>query len=211
MTVKITLLNRMRKFASVFIAVLPFLFFVFISRADAKSIFPFHPASLHKFIQQVKNGDAETIRGIYVHGVMAYAVEQQPDGDSKFVSEDPNVVTQFAMAEKAGSIGLLAHNTLAGSSFSNISYGNVIVLIYGNGATEFFIVDKISSYQALPYGQYRDLQTQKVIGVGELFDLTYKGDHQLILQTCIESDGDFSWGRLFIFAHPLKIAKNSTQ
>jgi hypothetical protein len=41
------------------------------------------------------------------------------------------------------------------------------------------------------------------VDIGGLFNMAYGGEHHLTLQTCIESQGDFAWGRLFIIAKPL--------
>jgi hypothetical protein len=38
---------------------------------------------------------------------------------------------------------------------------------------------------------------------GELFETAYAGNYHLTLQTCIENNGDVSWGRLFIIARPM--------
>jgi len=102
----------------------------------------------------------------------------------------------------------LAHNTLAGKFFFNIPQGSQIILVYGNGRTETFIVDQVLMYQALPYGQYRDLQTQEIVYIGALFNTAYSGEYHLTLQTCIESEGDYQWGRLFIIAKPLSDQRN---
>jgi hypothetical protein len=160
-------------------------------------------SKLETFIKSVRGKEAGTLRGVYIPNVLAYPIVQQPEGDSGFVSEQSATVTQFAMAKRTGNIGLLAHNTLAGKSFFNIIQGSQITLIYDNGRTETFVVDQILMYQVLPYGQYRNLQTQEIVYVGELFNKAYSGEYHLTLQTCIESEGNYQWGRLFIIAKPV--------
>jgi len=166
-----------------------------------------HLPSLNTFIESVKDGKAGVIRGVYIPNVMAYAVTQQPAGKPGFVSTEAAVTTQFSMAAEAGNIGLLAHNTLAGRSFSSIIHGDKIILIYGDGRAEDFMVETILLYQALdplsPYGQFKDLGTQKTLSTEELFNKVYRGEYHVTLQTCIENDGNISWGRLFVIAEPI--------
>lgn len=170
------------------------------------------PASipnLSTFIDTVKDGDPNTLRGIYVEGVLAFAVQQQPMGNPGFVSDAANVVTQFSIASEVGNIGLLAHNHLAGVEFPLIQLGDTIILVYGDGSTQGFIVDDIQQFQALsplsPYSNFRDLETEATLTAEQLFNQVYRGDFHLTLQTCIENEGSLSWGRLFILAHPAGI------
>ncbi len=89
---------------------------------------------------------------------------QQPYGYPGFVSTTENVTTQFSMASEVGNIGLLAHNHLAGISFSSIKTNDRVILVYGDGHMESFLVESIQQYQALsplsPYSQFKDLETQ---------------------------------------------------
>lgn len=170
------------------------------------------PASipnLSTFIDTVKDGDPNTLRGIYVEGVLAFAVQQQPMGNPGFVSDAADVVTQFSIASEVGNIGLLAHNHLAGVEFPLIQLGDTIILVYGDGSTQGFIVDDIQQFQALsplsPYSNFRDLETEATLTAEQLFNQVYRGDFHLTLQTCIENEGSLSWGRLFILAHPAGI------
>lgn len=170
------------------------------------------PASipnLSTFIDTVKDGDPNTLRGIYVEGVLAFAVQQQPMGNPGFVSDASDVVTQFSIASEVGNIGLLAHNHLAGVEFPLIQLGDTIILVYGDGSTQGFIVDDIQQFQALsplsPYSNFRDLETEATLTAEQLFNQVYRGDFHLTLQTCIENEGSLSWGRLFILAHPAGI------
>lgn len=165
--------------------------------------------NLFSFIESVKDGNPNTLRGIYVQNVMAFAIVQQPMGNPGYVSEDANVLTQFSIAAEVGNIGLLAHNHLAGADFSKIQAGDTIVLVYGDGSTQAFTVDDIQQFQALspfsPYSNFKDLETEDVISAEQLFAQVYRGDFHLTLQTCIENEGSLSWGRLFIIAHPAGI------
>ena len=55
-----------------------------------------------------------------------------------------------------------------------------------------------------PYSQFKDLETQTSLTAEELFNNVYRGDYHLTLQTCIENNGNSSWGRLFIVASPVE-------
>jgi hypothetical protein len=180
--------------------------FMLPSQAQAKDI-PNTLPNLNTFIETIKDGDASTLRGVYVPNVMAFTVEQQPSGYAGYVSTADAVVTQFSIATEVGNVGLLAHNTHAGAFFTNIQQGNLIVLVYGDGHTETFMAQSIQRYQALdplnPYSQFKDLETQTTLTAEELFNKVYRGDYHLTLQTCIENNGNASWGRLFIVATPV--------
>ncbi len=159
--------------------------------------------ALEEFITTVTNGNPQALRGVYVPQVMSLTIVQQPQGDSRFVSRKNSVATQFSMAAKVGNIGLLAHNDLAGRLFFAIQQNDLVILIYGNGRTETFIVDGVHKYQAVMRGTYIDMDTQNTLGTGELFDSMYRGDYHVTLQTCIEKNGNPDWGRLFIIARPV--------
>ena len=163
--------------------------------------------SLPNFIENVANGNPDTLRGIYVEGVMAYPIIQQPMGYPGYVSEEAATVTQFSIASEVGNIGLLAHNFLAGADFSLLEPGDTIILIYGDGHTQGFLVSEIQKYQALkplsPYSDFRDLESDSRLTAEQLFNQVYRGEFHLTLQTCIENEGNESWGRLFIIAVPI--------
>lgn len=158
------------------------------------------------FFESVQNGQKGVLRGVYVPGVLALPIVQQPVGNPGFVSLNNDEITQFSMAAEAGNIGLLAHNNLSGAIFVNLSKGQEVRLIYGDGAVEYFVIDQILQYQALqpysPNSDFRDLETNVTISAQELFRQVYRGERHVTLQTCIEANGLGSWGRLFIIARP---------
>jgi hypothetical protein len=47
------------------------------------------------FLEQVANGDPETITGVYVAGLLSLRVLQQPAEDVAFVSNEDGTATQF--------------------------------------------------------------------------------------------------------------------
>jgi len=158
------------------------------------------------FVESVQNGQAEVLRGVYVPGVLALPVVQQPIGHPGYVSSNEGEVTQFNMATEVGNVGLLAHNYLSGEEFTKLSPGQEVRLIYGNGKVEYFIVDQVLQYQALqpysPYSEFRNLETQTTITAEDLFRQVYRGSRHVTFQTCIEADGNSSWGRHFVIAKP---------
>jgi hypothetical protein len=193
-------------FASALICILVCVF-ALPTQVYAKDVPNALPA-LNTFIETVKDGDAAVIRGVYVSNVMALAVVQQPAGNPGYVSPEESVATQFSIATEMGNVGLLAHNTHAGSFFSNIKQGDLIILIYGDGHIEGFLAQRIQRYQALsplsPYSEFKDMETQTTSTAEELFNKVYRGNYHLTLQTCIENNGNSSWGRLFIVASPVE-------
>jgi len=158
------------------------------------------------FIEQIKNGEAGELGGIYIPEILAARVVQQPSGMDAFISPWENVMTQFGMAAKFGSTGLLAHNYLAGRNFARLTEGQKFFLVYGDGQTSMFRVSEILRFQALePYSTssaFVDLKNDSTLTTTELFMKVYGRPGQVVLQTCIEADGNASWGRLFVIAEP---------
>ena len=181
--------------------------FVLLLAHAAPALAKANVPNLEDFITSVNNGDANALRGVYVQGVLAYPIIQQPSSSAGFVSMESNVVTQFNMAAQAGNVGLLAHNYLAGKSFSTLAVGNIVTLVYGDGHIEQFEITQIYQYQALsplsPTSKFKDLNTKVIITAEELFNLVYRGDRHVTFQTCIEGAGESSWGRLFVIAEPV--------
>jgi hypothetical protein len=185
--------------------------FAFPVQVYAKDI-PNTIPSLNTFIETVADGNASALRGVYVSSVMALSIVQQPAGYPGYVSTAESVATQFGIAAEVGNVGLLAHDTHAGKFFSNIKQGDLIVLVYGDGHTESFMANSIQRYQALdplnPRSEFKDLETQTTYTAEQLFNNVYRGGYHVTLQTCIENNGNASWGRLFIVATPVADEKN---
>ena len=169
---------------------------------------------LEAFISQVKNGEPEELRGVYVPGVLAARVVQQPASRNNFVAFGQNVVTQFAQASRLGSTGLLAHNYLAGESFSLLEYGQGFHLIYGDGRVSTFMVTETLYYQALeptnPLSEFVSLDNGGMQTASEVFAEVYNRPGRVIFQTCIAAEESSSWGRLFVIAEPYYNTKHST-
>ena len=161
---------------------------------------------LDAFTRLVGNGQPDELRGVYIPGILAAPIVQQPDGRDDFVSPWQNYVTQFGMASQFGSTGLLAHNYLAGESFYHLRQGQEIHLVFGDGRIETFVVSEILRFQALDplsiSSSFMDLDTQGRLTYVDLFARVYNQPGQIVFQTCIEQDGNTSWGRLFVIAGP---------
>jgi hypothetical protein len=162
--------------------------------------------SLATFVEQVRTGTAARITGIYAAEVFAYPVVQQPAGQPGFVSSLADTLTQFGMASTYGSLGFLAHNTLAGSAFSEVELYQLITVVYGDGLTTIYQVMDIRRFEATlpssPYSSFVDLDTNKTLSAADLFTQTYGIRGTLVLQTCISKNGMDNWGRLFLIAVP---------
>lgn len=173
-----------------------------LGSTDGEAVLP----SFSEFSSSVQNGRADHVSGVYVPNHFALPIVQQPYGSPGFVSSYNDILTQFRMANQYGSVGLLAHNYLAGQEFFDLEVGNEVRLVHGDGKVEYFVVTEILEYQAMQpnsvYSSFRDLETEEVLSVEQMFKRVFFGDRHVTFQTCIEKDGNLSWGRLFIIAIP---------
>jgi len=165
------------------------------------------------FITTVTNGQADTVQGVYVPGVFAYRVVAQPASDPAYISTLDGAVTQFSMAARYHVIGLVAHNNLAGASFSNLALGQEVFIVYGDGHVATYQVNQIARFRALQPSKvdssFVDLSTNVTYFPGSIFKMFYQGDNHVTFQTCIAQDGNASWGRLFVTAVPVVSAYDS--
>jgi hypothetical protein len=165
-------------------------------------------SGLNEFVRSVANGDSNTVVGVYVPGILALPVIQQPRGNAGFVSREPGKVTQFDMASQYGTTGILAHNDLAGAQFSGIHLSQYAIVVYGDGHLVYYQIDEIQRYQALsPTSTFSEFVNQdgsnEQLSASKLFTRIYGPGDRLVFQTCIAANGDPSWGRLFIIGHPV--------
>ena len=158
------------------------------------------------FSKWVQNGEAETLRGVYVPNVLALPIIQQPANDSYYVSSRNGEATQFSIAAQYGNVGLLAHNNLSGKFFSQLAPGQEVRLVYGDGRVEYFVIKDILRFQALQpesiTSVFRNLDRDEILSAGKVFNRAYIGESRVVFQTCIEAEGNASWGRLFVVAVP---------
>jgi hypothetical protein len=164
--------------------------------------------SLEHFVRSVKNGHRNAVVGIYVPGVLAMPVGQQPKGNAGFVTREPRQATQFSLASQYGSVGILAHNDLAGTEFPNIEPDQYAIVIYGDGREDYYLIDDIQKYQALtPTSTFSDFinlnGSNEHLNAAQLFSRIYGVGGRLVFQTCLEAQGDASWGRMFIIGRPV--------
>lgn len=162
--------------------------------------------NFEEFLKSVQNSQSGVVRGVYVPGVLALPVIQQPAGNAGYVSETDGEITQFSLPSQFGNVGLLAHNNLSGRLFSLLAVGQEVRLVYGDGKVEYFVITELMKFQALeptsPYSSFRDLNSDEKLTAEKLFNKVYRGDRHMIFQTCIAGPGSLSWGRLFVIALP---------
>ncbi|HLE27668.1 MAG TPA: hypothetical protein VI793_06095 [Anaerolineales bacterium] len=156
------------------------------------------------FAASVADGQAGVVRGVYAADVLALRVEQQPADSPNYIDSDPEAATQFQTASFFGVTGLLAHNDLAGEKFFDLAEGQEVRIVYGDGATKRYSVTRIYRFQALdPYSpttSFVDLGTGATLTTLDVFSMVYMGEDHVTFQTCIEENGNPSWGRLFVIA-----------
>src|SRR5574341_335350 len=95
---------------------------------------------LETFVRHVSNGQPGVIRGVFVPGRFALSVIQQPENNATFVSNKRDLVTQFEKAARNGVTGLLAHNYLSGRLFYQLTSGQEVFVVYGDGAIQRYRV-----------------------------------------------------------------------
>jgi hypothetical protein len=154
----------------------------------------------------IANEGSSTISRIAVADVFDLPVVQQPSSNAGYISTRSNTLTQFGLASQYGSIGILAHNYLAGKYFSQLYSGTTITVTFGDGSTKNYTVSSVLSYQALsPESAYSSFvnvnDSSTTLSSTDLFMQTYGNNGALVLQTCIAKSGNSSWGRLFIIAY----------
>ena len=163
--------------------------------------------SLTDFVRQVSDGRKDLVRGIYVSGVMALRVVPQPQDDPGFISAEDGTATLFQSASVFGVTGLLAHNFLSGREFFRLKTGQTLSVIYGDGHIRHYKVSQIEDLQRLSFDDLRSNFLELSSGVektaNQLFADFYQGQPHLTLQTCIERDGEWTWGVRFIRAEPV--------
>jgi hypothetical protein len=192
---------------------LRFIVFTLLSLAIFSAAFaPFIPvtgtANSQAYTTQPAGNSATTATKVNAAGLFLYTVAQQPASQPGFVSTDADKVTQFSLATKYGSQGFLAHNYLAGASFSNLIVGSIITITYADGHSQSYQVQTIRQFQATSpnsaTSSFIDLVTGEKLSAKQLFLQTYGIKDNLVFQTCVAKDTELSWGRLFVIATPVK-------
>jgi len=135
-------------------------------------------------------------------GNTSYRVIEQPPENPAFVAETPDTLTHFGLAEKFGTIGLMAHNYLAGKTFLELKPGDPVDLVYEEARIDRYRITEVRKFQALvpnsPYSDFLDLQDGTRYSASELFREIYGQNNRLIFQTCLRKGNQSSWGRVFL-------------
>jgi hypothetical protein len=134
-------------------------------------------------------------------------VIQQPSENWSFVSEDPDVLTEFHSARRNGVTGLLAHNYLLGNEFYDIQIGQYVGVVYGDGTFQRYVVSDISQFEKLDRSSLTsdmvDLETGETLTSTQIFNRFYSGGDKVTFQTCLERNGKSNWGLTFVTAVPV--------
>lgn len=164
---------------------------------------------LQTFAAAVTNGDPAAVTGVYAEGIFALQVRQQPYDNYNYIADEDGTVTQYARPTQFGVTGLLAHNTLSGRLFFKLRNDNQLTLVFGDGRLVHYRIRELQNYQALsPYDTRSDFvdlnnPSAQLLSHTELYQRVYTSPATLVLQTCIEANGEPTWGRLFVIADPL--------
>jgi hypothetical protein len=152
------------------------------------------------------NSSSSQLARVSAGNLFDLPVVQQPSGNSGYVSTMSDTFTQFGMASNYGSIGVLAHNYLAGKYLNSLSVGDVITVTFTDGSIKDYTVSDVKIYQALSpesmYSNFVDVNnTSKVLSSSNMFLSTFGLKGALVLQTCVTKNGNSSWGRIFVIAY----------
>ncbi len=167
---------------------------------------PTESPELLNFSRRVVNGQPESLCGLYVAGILALRVVQQPADDPGYISSEDGTATEFQKADLCDAVGLLAHNTLAGRDFFKITEGQELILIYGDGRLKYFHVSEIADYQRLTLADLRSdflaLDSSRKQTADQVFAKFYQQANRLTLQTCLRRGDIADWGVRFVVADP---------
>lgn len=144
--------------------------------------------------------------GLYVPDEFAFPIVAQPEDQDLYVSTKRNLLTLFRAAQQNGVTGLLAHNFLAGALFYDLEIGQEVWVVESEQKQRAYKITRIEQFQKITGAQdevFIDLRTNDAMSTSEVFDRFYTGEPHLTLQTCLEGEGDPSWGLTFIVAVPL--------
>lgn len=166
-------------------------------------------SALDDFASSLKNQQAGRVVGVYVPAVLALRVAQQPTNNLAYVDTTRGYATQFGLAAQYGTTGFLAHNYLSGGLFFKLAVGEEVDVIYGDGIIDYYKIVSIRHFQALnptsPASNFVDLDAHNNLQISnaDLFNQIYNQGNQVVFQTCIDANGNSSWGRLFVIAKPI--------
>jgi hypothetical protein len=134
---------------------------------------------------------------LVVLGSVSYPVVQQTC--PVCVSSHDGVFTEFRMARDNGTVGLLAHDYLAGDSLFDLAIGDVIEVVFTDHSETFRLA---SVWRARALSSTKFQIGDEILKVDVVFIRAYGGPRHLTLQTC---DGD---DRVFFMAYPIKVREH---
>ena len=122
-----------------------------------------------------------------------------------WISADAQVVTQIAEYSAHGTVALAAHQGLAGASFDELTIGQELRVVYGDGRVSRYEISLIKQYQVLSpedpsQTTFTDLGTGTIYPWTDLYTMYFQDNNNLVLATCLPKDDNGSWGRTFITA-----------
>jgi hypothetical protein len=173
--------------------------------------------TLGDFVAIIKNGQAGQVVGVYVPDVLALKVAQQPVNSPTFVNGNIGYVTQFSLPTQYGTTGLLAHNYLSGALFFDLSIGQEVDIIYGDGYIHLYTISTVRHFRAVsptnPDSKFVEIDDNRgtEISSTDLFHQIYAKGDQVVFQTCINANNNVSWGRLFVIATPTSLRYDPVQ
>lgn len=144
---------------------------------------------------------------VSVEGGFSLPIIQQPPGKVTYVSNKPDIITQFNRPALNGVTALLAHNYRSGKEFYNLTIGQRITVTYNGMLERDYQVVSIDSFQKLNnasgYSNLIDLKTEAELTSTDVYNRFYWGAHRVTFQTCLEREGRLDWGLYFVVATPL--------
>jgi hypothetical protein len=129
----------------------------------------------------------------------SFVIKQSPNPDVGYVISDPEIITYWNYKYiSKNKIVLLAHNYGSGKYFLDLKDGDIVSVDQNN-----YIVNSIRKFWATrPNSIYSDFIEDETGITFTNHDLFYEiygsSKNELILQTCLEKNGNNKAGRLFI-------------
>jgi hypothetical protein len=139
---------------------------------------------------------------------LAFTFTVLSSGYSYSVTTQPNAVTFYDIAYSYPShtIGILAHEDMAGASFYELKQGDIITLDYSR---RFEVTDVLRYTATNPNSVWSSFVGVSGLAIDPVTmgQLIYNSGNTLVLQTCFD-DGR---GRLFIIAEPVVYRKKGVR
>ena len=154
------------------------------------------------FLSSPEPGIEKRAELVTAEGLFTFPVSQVGD----LAPSEDRVLGQYGFASSIGSIGFIAHNHLAGSSFSSLSPGTLVTVSFNDGSLEQYVIETARWYQASDPDDFSKPfinETGVHLSTQQVFSHNYKKGG-VTFQTCIRKDGFATWGVLFVIAAIVK-------